>query len=177
MTSKIIDDVKRFTQAVGCTTDVFNVEQTGLYTGLVVEESGEVLGELIPKESMLLEMMKNSANGFKSGAGNNLIAQADRVKLAHEMCDLLWVATGGLLSMGVDIEGAMGELARANMSKLHKCDVCAGSGKLLHPLNCDTVPCKWCKGAGYVCKKDENGKVIKPDTFVKADMTRFVCQK
>lgn len=174
--SQIISNVNTFMTAVDNTTDSFNVKQTGLYTGLIVEESGEVLGELIPKKSMLLEMMKNSANGFKSGAGNILIDQADRIKLAHEMCDLAWVTVGALLSMGVDIEGAMAELARANMSKLHVCPDCSGFGRKYHVFNNDTISCPTCKGTGYICKKDKNGKVIKPDSFVKADMTRFVCK-
>jgi hypothetical protein len=172
--SGIIGNVKTFMTAVDNTTDSFNVAQTGLYMGLVVEESSEVLGELIHKDSMLLEMMENSANGFKSGAGNGLIDQADRVKLAHELCDLLWVTTGALLSMGVDIDGAMGELTRANMSKLHICDLCKGESLIFGGEGIGFENCPTCNGTGYICKKDENGKVIKPDTFVKADMTRFV---
>lgn len=177
--NKIIDDVKQFTKAVGCTTDQFNLEQTGLYIGLVAEEMKEVLQEIYDNK-YVLNPLEECAIKFKKGFWNEEIEKADKVKLAHELCDMIWVATGALLSMGVDVDGAMAELAMANMSKLHKCDNCSVKGHY-EKFNDDTLvydnyDCFTCEGTGYICKKDENGKVVKPDSFVKADMTRFVCK-
>lgn len=42
-TETFVADVRRFTEAVGCTTDRFNVRQTALYIGLQLEEMAEKL--------------------------------------------------------------------------------------------------------------------------------------
>ena len=170
--SNIIDDVAAFTKAVGCTTDEYNVRQIGLYIGLELEEMAEQLAEII-NDKYLISSLVEASNQFKSGFWDDEISEADRTKLLHESADLAWVTIGAMLSMGADVKGTMGELARANMSKLHKCPDCNFDIK-----NPDTYfYCETCKGTGFVCKKDENGKVIKPDSFKKADMSEFVCQK
>jgi predicted HAD superfamily Cof-like phosphohydrolase len=149
----VIDAVTEFTKAAGCTTDKFNVRQTGLYYGLICEEFAEcenATNYLKEEESDLEYSLKNISPRYKSGELDVYFEKADRTKLAHELCDLMWVTTGALLSMGVDVKGAMAELARANMGKTVLID-----GK-------------------RVVIKDENGKVQKPEGWTAADISPFV---
>lgn len=114
---------------------------------------------------------------FKSKEGDDFIANLDRVKLTHELCNLLWVTIGVLLSMGVDVNGAMAELARANMSKLVECPDCHGEQLFFCGEGIGYQTCKKCNGLGKIALKDENGKVIKLDSFKPADMSGFVCNQ
>lgn len=61
--------------------------------------------------------------------------------------DLIWVCTGYMLSLGVDVTGAWNEVAASNRSK--------------------TMP-------DGKCLKDENGKIIKPEGYFKPDLKQFI---
>lgn len=84
----MIEDVSKFMQAFGQTTDTFNYKQSYLYYKLVDEEF------------------------------NELVSAVKDVDELDAICDLIWVAIGYALSNGWDIEGAFKEVARSNMSKL-----------------------------------------------------------
>ena len=74
--------------------------------------------------------------------------QADNVKEQVDAClDLIWVLTGYMLSIGVDVIGAWDEVAASNRSKIMP------DGK---------------------CLKDENGKIIKPEGYFKPNLKQFI---
>lgn len=76
-------------------------------------------------------------------------APTDDNKLQEAM-DLVWVALGYCIARGWDVDGAWKELTRSNMSKL-QVDPATG-----------------------VLKRRSDGKVLKPDGWVKPDFTPFI---
>ena len=65
------------------------------------------------------------------------------------------------------VEGAAGEVTRANMDKLHLC----------HCEDADFTPCKKCHDTGRYAIKDENGKVKKPSGWVAPNIEPFACKE
>jgi hypothetical protein len=69
----IIKAVRQFTEAVGCTTDQFNVRQIALYIGLQLEEMAEKLeacsGGMIPDNYFgeLIKSLHDHSGMFKTG--------------------------------------------------------------------------------------------------------------
>lgn len=78
------------------------------------------------------------------------ILSGDRAHIAKELADLVYVAYGAALAYGIDLDVALGEVHRSNMSKL-------GS---------DGLP---------VLRGD--GKVLKGPGFVEADVTAALAQE
>lgn len=148
-----VADVRQFTEAVGCTTDQFNVRQTALYLGLMAEEFAEVLEALsLPLHAKSLHHISNQ---FKTGRLDGaVLATNQRVELLDGCTDLAWVTIGAMLSQGVDVLGAMREVARSNMSKLIEAP--------------DGTP---------LAVKDINGKVVKPASFSGPDLTPFIAKQ
>lgn len=70
----------------------------------------------------------------------------DNIELLDALCDQIVTATGVAYMMGFDIEGALKEVIRSNNSKMV-------DGKF---------------------EFDENGKVMKPESYSKPDLTPFV---
>ena len=70
------------------------------------------------------------------------------IELLDALCDQIVTATGVAYMMGFDIDGALKEVIRSNNSKMVK-------GKF---------------------EFDENGKIMKPDSYSKPDLTPFVKQ-
>lgn len=157
-----IADVRQFTEAVGCTTDRFNVRQTALYIGLQLEEMAEKLQAL--DLDTTAGTLQDLGRMFKQGAMDSRVRLADRADMLDADIDLAWVTIGSALSQGADVLGACGEVARANMDKLVSC-------------GCHYDPdCERCKGGGLVAIKDVNGKVTKPAGWRAPDITPFVCK-
>lgn len=171
----IIQAVRQFTEAVGCTTDQFNVRQTALYIGLQLEEMTEKLEALEwgginhtgGDFTTLIIRLKQASLMFKSGELDVAIHGADRAAMLDADIDLAWVTIGSALSQGADVEGAAGEVARANMDKLHLC----------HCEDADFTPCKKCRDTGRYALKDENGKVKKPGGWVAPNIEPFACKE
>lgn len=162
----LIDSVRQFTEAVGCTTDRYNVRQTALYIGLQLEEMAEKLEAVLGICSQANDLHELSGY-FKSGEYDDCIEVADRAAMLDADIDLAWVTIGSALSQGADVEGAAGEVARANLSKLVACH-CTNRG-YVEPA------CNSCNGLGLVAIKDSNGKVVKPSSFVPPNIEPFVC--
>lgn len=78
----------------------------------------------------------------------NVIQRMDKIELLDALCDQIVTATGVAYMMGFDIEGALKEVIRSNNSKMVK-------GKFEY---------------------DENGKIAKPKSYSKPDLTPFVKQ-
>lgn len=72
----------------------------------------------------------------------------DELELLDALCDQIVTATGVAYMMGFDIEGALKEVIRSNNSKMIK-------GKFQY---------------------DENGKIAKPESYSKPDLTPFLKQ-
>lgn len=70
----------------------------------------------------------------------------DHIELLDALCDQIVTATGVAYMMGFDIEGALKEVIRSNNSKMVK-------GKF---------------------EFDDNGKIQKPDSYSKPDLTPFI---
>lgn len=147
-----VADVRRFTEAVGCTTDRFNVRQTALYIGLQLEEMAEKLEAcgFNPDCSAIVEVIRITSGHFKRGAYDESVSSADRAALLDADIDLAWVTIGSALSQGADVLGAMREVARANLDKI---------------------------GPDGTVLKDKNGKVRKPEGWRAPDLVPFVCRE
>ena len=177
----IIKVVRQFTEAVGCTTDRYNVRQTALYIGLQTEELCEKIDALIYGISLepdaevagvmrlmhLRDVLHDVSQGMKAGEFDKAVELADRADMLDADIDLAWVTIGSALSQGADVEGAAGEVTRANMDKLHLC----------HCEDADFTPCKKCHDTGRYAIKDENGKVKKPSGWVAPNIETFACKE
>lgn len=121
----------KFMEASGQTTDKFNFEQFELYLDLVEEEA--------------LEMF-NSYNDFVSDSPE-LIKNKCLEGIIDGLVDVVVTAKGALISLGVDVDSAMEEVWKSNLSKIQP--------------------------NGTVIKR-EDGKVMKPPTYIPPDFSRFV---
>lgn len=144
-----VADVRRFTEAVGCTTDRFNVRQTALYIGLQLEEMAEKL-EAVCLQGGTSDQLRTMSSNFKSGYYDTLVANGDREAMLDADVDLAWVTVGSALSQGADLLGAMREVARANLDKI---------------------------GPDGTVLKDENGKVKKPSGWRGPDIAPYVLRE
>lgn len=109
--SDILNDQRKFMQACGQTTDEPNLQQYGMYIGLIEEECKELA---------------------------DAIAASDPVEQLDALIDIMVVTAGALHSLGVDAEGAWKEVMRSNFDKV---DPRTGrvtkraDGKILKPPN------------------------------------------
>lgn len=142
----MISDVKKFMQAAEQTTDSFNVRQTALYIGLQCEELAEKLEAILGPDNSLVQLLNIESMLLKEGDRNTRVARAGAHELLDADIDLMWVTIGSVLSQGADIDGAIAEVTRSNMSKLV-------DGKMV---------------------KDANGKVTKPSHFSPPNLEPFV---
>lgn len=126
----IIKAVRQFTEAVGCTTDRYNVRQTALYIGLQLEEMKEKLESLGFNNvrhsggfyTDLMAALHKASREFKEGDMDVAVEEADRAALLDADIDLAWVTLGSAFSQGADVEGAAGEVARAKLlSRAREC--------------------------------------------------------
>jgi len=146
--SNIVDQVRQFNEAAGNTVAHFNPRQAALYFGLQCEELAEKLRHLgFATTARNLDML---GRNFKDSHYDDLFESAKQDKRADLMdddIDILVVTLGSLFSMGVDVQGAINEVHRSNMSKLFP-------DGTMH--------------------KDANGKVIKPTTYSPPDLVPFL---
>ena len=157
-TETFVADVRRFTEAVGCTTDRFNVRQTALYIGLQLEETAEKLEALGWDGAVatggffsdLVIKLRQASTMFKQGRMDNVVEFGDREAMLDADVDIAWVTIGSALSQGADLLGAMREVARANLDKI---------------------------GPDGTVLKDENGKVRKPAGWRGPDIAPYVLRE
>ena len=104
-------------------------------------------------------------------------ALEDNNDIAHiykEMADLAYVLYGLDQHLGGRLSAVLEEVHRSNMTKLWSCDNCGGrgtkrAGTIDNPNN--VVECLVCNGSGKMAKYREDGKVLKPPTYVKPDLS------
>lgn len=116
--------------------------------GCHYEEVSEMMVAVIGDDHMGSHAINNCANGFK-GVRDELVGMmqpSDPLELLDALCDQIVTATGVAYMMGFDIEGALKEVIRSNNSKMV-------NGKF---------------------EFDANGKIAKPDSYSKPDLTPFL---
>ncbi len=144
----MINDVRAFMEAG---EQQNTPEQVGKQLGFALEELDEALCALefpVIETPIRTEDVKEFAKQFKAGDYTDAVDSANKVELLDGLLDLAWVAIGGAIAMGADVEGAWAEIVRSNMSKVNP-----ETGKM---------------------DKDANGKVIKPAHYSKPDLARFL---
>jgi hypothetical protein len=165
--------VKEFMQIAGQLPNrgEFNVRQTALQIGLVLEEMYELLDAL---------KTGSSPENYKSGKYDIAVINCDRTEVLDAFLDIAWVAIGGAYAMGADVEGAMNALNENNLSKFPECLTCEGTGTVFSREGSGVLgerwhsPCPTCSGNKRVVIRDENGKVVKPNGYKKLDLEEFL---
>lgn len=106
-------------------------------------------------DSKMCHFVDQNANDYKKGYTNSIVGMMVRehgglskIELLDALCDQIVTATGVAYMMGFDIEGALKEVIRSNNSKMV-------DGRF---------------------EFDDNGKIMKPDSYSKPDLTPFVKQ-
>lgn len=138
-----------FTLAVPTPTDKNRSVQLGVH----MEEVVEMLDAIVPN-SPLADAMRAVADDMKAGPETpeeaeymrGVFARIDRTELLDALCDQIVTAVGVAHMFGLDIEGALAEVNRSNWSKF-----------------VDGKP-----------TFDANGKIAKPATYSKPDLTPFL---
>lgn len=144
----MIESIRKFNKLAGNTDDCFNVRQAAMYMGLQCEELAEKFKSLgLYAFSTRLDQLGLE---FKQGEFDENFHNVDRHAIMDDDIDLFVVTVGSLLSQGVDIEGAIGEVNRANMSKVFP-------DGTMH--------------------RDANGKIIKPEGWTPPNLDPFYCDR
>lgn len=135
---------RAFMETGGQTTENFNWQQAQLYARLVEEEYSEFA-------------KAHSRVDKQQGA----IDALELTEMIDGAVDLVVVAKGFLLSLGVNPQDVMREVWDTNLAKVGKeLDV---SGELVRVI---PVP-------GVVLKRREDGKLLKPDGWKPPDFAKF----
>lgn len=143
--ANVIEQVRTFNLLAGNTDSQYNVRQSALYMGLMLEEMAEKLTHLgLTFFATELDIL---GRHFKAGGYDELFEMDNRANLLDDDVDLVVVTLGSMLSMGVDIHGAFNEVYRSNMTKLQDDGTMA---------------------------KDANGKIVKPSTYSPPNLAPFV---
>ena len=151
----LVDAVDGFMRLAGQTTGKFNARQACFYTGLVLEEVGEMIdvimeGCLTPAQAASLmalgTTLKLHATTFKSGLHEGDVLRCNHADLIDAQFDAAWVSIGALMSTAIHPDEAIGHGTFTNLDKFR-------DGK---------------------CERDENGKVKKPADWRGPDFGRYV---
>ena len=94
----------------------------------------------------IADSLKRISQGVSYSEISDFINAIDNLELLGALCDQIVTATGVAYMMGFDIEGALKEVIRSNNSKMVK-------GKF---------------------EFDANGKIAKPESYSKPDLTSFL---
>lgn len=89
----------------------------------------------------------------------------DLVGVADALADLLYVVYGAAVTYGIDMEPVFAEVHRSNMTKVWP----SSEGV---PEGCHAMAVS----GGFVVKRTDDGKVIKPPTYSKADLVTVLEQ-
>lgn len=136
--NEIVKNIAGFLRSGEQTVGTYNPPQAKMYGKLIVEE----FLELVDNDFDVREPF--ACLGYFPEGNDN-----DSSVASLDACgDLIWVIIGYCLSRGWDIEGAMREITRSNMSKVDP-----STGKLI---------------------KRADGKILKPATFSEPNLKPFV---
>jgi len=144
-----IEQIRQFHAAAGhAPSNAFVVRQAALYTGLQCEELAEKFDTL--GLFALSDALHAMSHTFKRGDEDYRFRSCDAEKLLDDDVDLFVVTVGSMLSQGADVDGAIGEVCRANLAKI------------------------WPDGTMH---KDANGKVNKPADWTAPDLAPFISRR
>ena len=140
----ITDIANWFKKAKPEPTDKDRLTQIGCH----YEEVSEMMVACHGDEHLASKTVDNCARGYKNFLEEIAFSAQphDHIELLDALCDQIVTATGMAYMMGFDIEGALKEVIRSNNSKMV-------DGKF---------------------EFDTNGKITKPDSYSKPDLTKFV---
>ncbi|WLG12820.1 nucleoside triphosphate pyrophosphohydrolase family protein [Psychrobacter cibarius] len=140
----ITDITDWFKRAKPEPTDKDRLTQIGCH----YEEVSEMMVACHGDEHLASKTVDNCARGYKNFLEEIAFSAQphDHIELLDALCDQIVTATGVAYMMGFDIEGALKEVIRSNNSKMVK-------GKF---------------------EFDANGKIMKPDSYSKPDLTPFI---
>ena len=153
-----VQSVKKFNEIAG-TLEEFDKRKASLYLGLILEEVAEMIDSLgsadedpesDEKFQGVSEYLDVLGNNFKSGEYDYMMNAVNRKEFLDAAVDIAVVSLGAGISIGADIEGATMEVADSNLSKF--------------PL---------VEGV-YTVLKDGNGKIMKPPSFRKPELSQFL---
>lgn len=151
----LVDAVHGFMQIAGQTVDRFNGRQACLYTGLVLEEVGEMIdviigGTLNEQQRQhfhpLTNILRQFAKEFRDGLHEGSVLRCSHDELIDAQFDTAWVAIGALKSTSAASDHAIAHGTYTNLDKFR-------DGK---------------------CLRDANGKVQKPADWRRPDFAPYV---
>ncbi len=151
----LVDAVDGFMRLAGQTTGKFDARQACLYTGLVLEEVGEMIdvimgGTLTEQQRThlfpLSYALHHFAKEFREGKHEGDVLRCNHADLIDAQFDAAWVSIGALMSTAIHPDEAIGHGTFTNLDKFR-------DGK---------------------CERDENGKVKKPADWRGPDFERYV---
>lgn len=149
-----VDKVLLFNKIAG-TEDKFNARKTALYVGLILEEAGELIesfgDQSLPELGKLRVSLEYHSKLFKEGAFDNHAKNINRVEALDAGIDIAVVALGLSQSLGSDVQAACHNIADSNLSKFTQ----QPNGE-------------------YVVLKDANGKIMKPESFIPANVKPYL---
>ena len=137
-------DVRTFMQACGqevsdSIMDENPIVNTRLYTRLIAEEFCELLISICPKTEMdNIRRLREELERLSEYANRTLTLE-EKVFIADDLCDIVYVSHGLANVLGLKFEEAKREVNNSNMSKLHN----------------------------GIALRDENNKVIKGPSYFK----------
>lgn len=139
-----------------------------LRMALIAEEFLEILRAVFP-ESPTYEQSR-----FKMTIENAPI-DVNLVELADGLADLDYVVEGTRLEFGIAGGPVADEVHRSNMAKATRCITCGGIGQVMVQYGSGQYDfaaeeCKSCSGTGYIVKRREDGKVLKPESWSAPDI-------
>lgn len=147
---EFVQKVKVFNEIAG-QYEEFTPRKVALYTGLIAEEFAEMIASYNdPNLQAFHDMVVAYGNAFKSGLFDDVAETVDRVEFLDGAVDVAVVAVGAGISIGADIVGACHHIADNNLSKYEIVD------------------------GEYVVLRDANGKIMKPETYVRPNLEPFV---
>lgn len=133
----------------------FNADRVGFYTGMQLEEMAETLkciagGVVGIRDRALLEKFaettKEWGKSFKAGFFQGAVLRCDREELLDGAIDVLVVTAGSLIYQTPAYNNAVACVLDANDAK----------------------------APGGVAKHDKDGKIVKPDSWVRPNLQPFV---
>lgn len=145
-----VEKVKLFNRIAG-TQEEFNSHKCALYTGLILEETAELIHAYGSADlNELWSMLVQESNAFKNGTYDHLTENMDRQEALDAAVDIAVVSIGQGISVGADISGACHEVADNNLQKYEFRD------------------------GQHIVIKDEHGKVRKPPGYKPPELAQFL---
>lgn len=145
-----------------------NYPQLTLQIGLILEEVGELLDAQGHSQADAA-FLHSLATKWKSG--KMLESAKPTLDTLDALADIVYVATGAGLAMGSDMMGALLAVDANNMTKFPLCRTCQSTGQIRFP---SLHVCPDCAGKGRRIIKDANGKILKPEGYVKVSLESFL---